>query len=106
MDWFELLLPIVREIVLVAALVVAGLAIQWWRTLVIEQWIKDLVEDAVFFAKEKYWDKTGAQKFEQAKKFVLNRLAERGIKINESWLDGLIDAVVGRFRDEWESTQE
>ena len=103
MDWMELILPIVREVILVVVLVIAGAAVKFWRGWAVEQWIKELVEDGVFFAKEKFWDRTGVEKFQQAKLFILDRLAERGIHVSEEWIDGLIDSIVGRFREEWEA---
>ena len=101
MDWLELLSPIIRDVVIVIVLAVAGFAVKFWRNLQLEAWIKELVVDAVLFAQEKFWDHTGEQKFTQAKIWILERLNSKGIDVDMEWLDGLIDAVVKQLRAEF-----
>ena len=101
MDWLELLSPIIRDVVIVIVLAVAGFAVKFWRNLQLESWIKELVVDAVLYAQEKYWDHTGSEKFTQAKMWILERLNSRGIDVDMEWLDGLIDAVVKQLRAEF-----
>ena len=102
LEILEVLLPLARDVIVSLILIAVALAWKWWKGLAIDDWIKDLVEDAVLFAQEKYWDKTGLQKFHMAKMFVLDKLKEKGIPINEEWIDALIDATVKRLRDEFE----
>ena len=106
MDWMELLLPIIRDVVIVVVLAAAGYALKFWRNIQLEAWIKELIVDAVLFVQEKYWDYSGQKKFELAKRWILERLNEKGINVSEEWLDALIDAVVKQLRaefgdDEW-----
>ena len=101
MDWLELLLPIVRDIVITVVLLLAGLAVKWWKNLAIENWVKELVIDAVLFTQEKFWAHTGEEKFEIAKQWIVERLNEKGINVSEEWLEGLIDAIVNQLRAEF-----
>jgi len=101
MDWLELLLPIVRDIMITVVLVVASFAVRWWKNLAVENWIKELVIDAVMFVQEKFWEHTGEEKFELAKQWIIDRLNEKGITVSEEWLEGLIDAIVNQLRAEF-----
>ena len=101
MDWLELLLPIVREIVLIIVLALAGLVVKWWQGLQIEGWVKEIVIDGVLFVQEKFWESTGEEKFKFAKQWIIERLKEKGINVSEEWLDALIDAVVNQLRAEF-----
>jgi len=98
MEWVELLLPIVRDLVIVIVITVVGYSLKFWRELTLEQWVKELVIDSVLFIQEKYWNLSGEQKFAEAKKWLLRQLNERGIKVDEEWLDALIDATVKELR--------
>ncbi len=108
MDWLEHLLPIVKDVLIIVVITVLvpllRAAIKWWRDLVLEDWIKELVEDAVLFVQEKYWQDTGELKFEIAKEWIIDKLAEKNINISMEWLDGLIDATVKRLREEFDKT--
>lgn len=105
MDWLELLLPIVKDIViiLVVTLVVpaVGAAAKWWKELTLEEWIKDLVVDGVLFVQERYWEHKGEEKFDIAMNWILDKLNEKGIDVDYEWLAGLIDAVVKQLRSEF-----
>lgn len=108
MDWLEIVLPIIKDlaIIFVVVVVVPGVqaAIKWWRNVVMEEWVRELVEDAVLFVQEKYWDHAGEDKFNYAKYWVIDRLNEKGVNVSIEWLDGLIDAAVKRFREELAET--
>lgn len=101
----ETILPLFFEFLKVVALVVGTLAINWWRKLKVEEWIKEMVVDGVLAAQEELWDKLGREKFHFAKGYILDRLAEKGIKISEDKLDGLIQGTVkdlkGDFAELW-----
>ena len=101
MDWLELLLPIVRDIVITLVLLVAGFAVKKWQEIQLEGWIKDLIMDGVLFVQEKFWEHTGKEKFEFAKQWIIERLNEKGIKVSMEWLEALIDAVVKQLRSEF-----
>ena len=109
MDWLELLLPIIKDLVIIVAIAVLIPAVKagvgWWKNLTMEAWIKELIIDGVLFVQEKYWEKSGQQKFELAKVWIIEQLNEKGINVSEEWLDALIDAVVkqlkAEFGDEW-----
>jgi hypothetical protein len=101
MDYVELLLPIIRDLIIVIVIAVVGFAVKWWRDLTIDNWIKELVIDGVLFAQEKFWELTGEEKFEQAKQWILDRLKEKGVNVSEEWLEGLIDAIVKQLRAEF-----
>ena len=103
MDWLELLLPIIEDIVITIVVILIGLAVKKWKDLAIKAEIKELVEDSVLFVQEKYWDYQGEQKFEEAKQWLIARLNERGINVDLPWLEALIDATVKRLRDELET---
>jgi len=102
MDWVELFLPIAKDLIIIifVAVVIPAIraGVSWWKELTIENWIKELVVDGVLYAQEKYWDKTGLQKFELAKAWILSKLNEKGVNVSEEWLDGLIDAIVKQLR--------
>lgn len=105
MDWLELVLPIVKDVVIimVVTLIVPaiGAGVKWWKELTMEEWIKDLVVDGVLFVQERYWDHRGEEKFEIAKAWILGKLHEKGIDVDMDWLDGLIDAMVKQLRSEF-----
>ncbi len=105
LQWIELVLPIVKDLVIifVVAVVIPAIAagVKWWKELAVENWIKELVIDSVLFVQEKYWDLSGEQKFELAKGWVLEKLSEKGINVSEKWLNGLIDAIVKQLRSEF-----
>lgn len=105
MDWLELLLPIVRDIMITVVLLLAGLAVKWWKNLAVENWVKELVVDGVLFVQEKFWEHTGEEKFEFAKQWIIERLNEKGINVSEEWLEGLIDAIVAQLRAEFGEEQ-
>ena len=105
MDWLELLLPIIKDLVIIVAIAVLIPAVKagvgWWKNLTMEAWIKELIIDGVLFVQEKYWEKSGQQKFELAKVWIIEQLNEKGINVSEEWLDALIDAVVKQLRAEF-----
>ena len=105
MDWLEMLLPIIKDVVIIVVITLVvpaiGAAAKWWKQLTVEEWIKDLVIDGVLFVQERYWDHSGMQKFELAKQWIIMRLSEKGINVSEEWIDGLIDAVVKQLRAEF-----
>jgi len=105
MDWLELFLPIIKDLIIIVfvAVVIPAIskAVSWWKELTIENWIKELVIDGVLYVQEKYLNKTGLQKFELAKAWVLSKLKDKGINVSEEWLDGLIDAIVKQLRSEF-----
>ena len=101
MDWMELLLPIIRDVVIVVVLAAAGYALKFWRNIQMEAWIKELIVDAVLFVQEKYWDLSGEDKFAQAKVWIVEQLNKRGIQVDDEWLDAVIDAVVKELRAEF-----
>ena len=105
MDYLELLLPIIKDLIIIFAIAVLIPAVKagvgWWKNLTMEAWIKELIVDGVMFVQEKYWQHSGEQKFALAKKWIIERLQEKGITVSEEWLDGLIDAVVKQLRDEF-----
>lgn len=108
MNWLELALPTIKDILIIIVITVLvpllRAAIKWWRDLVLENWIKELIEDGVLFAQEKYWDSVGEERFELAKQWIVDKLNEKGIKVSMDWLEGLIDATVRRLRDEFNET--
>ena len=105
MEWLDLLvdllLPVARDLVVIAVLAIVGVGANWWKNLQIEGWVKELIVDAVLFVQEKFWDLTGEQKFELAKAWILKRLKEKGINVSEEWLEALIDAIVKELRAEF-----
>ena len=105
MDYLELLLPIIKDLIIIFAVAVLIPAIKagvgWWKSVTMEAWIKELIVDGVLFVQERYWDHSGMQKFELAKQWIIMRLSEKGINVSEEWIDGLIDAVVKQLRDEF-----
>jgi hypothetical protein len=105
MDWLELLLPIVKDLIIIFVIAVIvpaiGAGVKWWKDLTIENWIKELVVDGVLFVQEKFWEYSGEEKFEFAKQWVIERLNEKGIDVSMEWLEGLIDAVVKQLRAEF-----
>ncbi len=90
----EVALPALLSIISAAVLTLAAMAINWWKNLKIEGWVKEMVEDGVLYAQEEFWDRFGEEKFLYAKRYILDRLAEKGVKINEDKLDGLIKGTV------------
>lgn len=100
MDWFELLSPIVRDIVIAIVMLIVGIAAKKWQSIAIENEVKDLIVDAVLYVQEKYWDYQGEQKFEEAKLWIVQQLNERGIPVDLPWIEALIDATVKRLREE------
>jgi len=101
MDWVELLTPVIRDIVITLVLLLAGLAVKQWQNVQLEDWVKDLIVDGVLLTQERFWEHSGEEKFKFAKQWIIERLDEKGIKISEEWLDGLIDAVVKQLRAEY-----
>ncbi len=105
MEWVELFLPIIKDVVIiiVVAVVIPAIAagVSWWKELAIENWIKELVVDGVLFTQEKFWDLSGERKFEEAKLWIVAKLIEKGIDVDMAWLEGLIDAVVKQLRAEF-----
>ena len=97
-EWTELLLPIISDLIIIIVLTIAGFGIKLFREWKVEQWIKEMVIDAVLFAQEKYWDLSGEEKFEKAKELLLAELKSRGFKISEEWLEALIDRMVMELR--------
>lgn len=106
MEWIDLFLPIVDQVVeTLLKLVVIPLiwvGVWWFRNWAVDAWVKKLVVEGVMFAQEKYWQVDGEQRFEKAKAYVLERLNKYGIKVEAEWLDALIDATVKLLRDEFE----
>lgn len=107
MDLMEILTPVIKEIVITLVLILAGLAanalrkgIVWWRELLIEDWIKDVVEDGVLYAQELLWDKVGQERYDFAMGWIVDTLQGKGFDVDIEWLGGLIDAAVKRLRDE------
>ncbi len=105
MDILEMVLPIVKDLVIIIVVTIVipaiGAAIKWWKELTIEDWIKDLVIDGVIFVQERYWDLSGERKFVEAKLWILNKLNEKGITVDDEWLEGLIDSIVNQLRAEY-----
>ena len=97
----ELLLPVVLELVIIGVLTLVGIIAKQWQNLQLEGWIKEMVIDAVLFIQEKYWQHSGAEKFDLAKAWIVERLNEKGINVSEEWIDALIDAVVMQMRAEF-----
>lgn len=111
MDIMEMVSPLIKEIVLTLVLILAGLAanalrrgIVWWRELLIEDWIKDVVEDGVLYAQELLWDKVGQDKYDFALNWIADKLQAKGIDVDPDWIGGLIDAAVKRLREELSET--
>jgi len=101
MDWLELFLPIIRDVVITLVLLVAGLAVKKWQNIQLDGWVKEIIVDGVLFVQEKFWQHTGEEKFEIAKQWIVERLNEKGINVSEEWLEGLIDAIVNQLRAEF-----
>ena len=108
MDLMEILTPLIKEVVITLVLILAGLAanalrkgIVWWRKLLIEAWIKEVVEDGVLYAQELLWDKVGQDKFDFALTWVVDQLNAKGIAVDSDFIGGLIDAAVKRLRAEF-----
>ncbi len=106
MEWVELALPIIEQVVetllklVIIPLIWIGL--KWFKNWAVDTWVKKLVIEGVTFAQEKYWELDGKQRFEKAKVYALERLNKYGIKIEMEWLDALIDSTVNMLRDEYE----
>lgn len=101
MDFVELFLPVIRDLVILVVVSIAGYALKFWKDLQLEHWIKDLVIDAVLFVQEKYWDLSGVEKFDQAKGWLIAYLNSKGVKVDMDWLEGMIDAAVKELRAEF-----
>ncbi len=106
MEWIDLWLPIVEQVVeTLLKLVVIPLiwvGVKWFKDWAVDTWVKKLVIDGVMFAQEKYWQLDGAKRFEKAKAYVIERLGKYGIKVEDEWLDALIDATVKLLRDKFD----
>jgi len=109
MEWVELLLPIVKDLIIIFVVAVVipaiGAGVKWWKDLAIENWIKELAVDGVLFVQEKYWGLAGEEKFALAKQWIVAKLNEKGIDVTDEWLDGLIDAIVNQLRAEFGEEQ-
>lgn len=101
MDSFELFSPIVRDLVITVVVIIVGFVLKKWQSLNVDYWVKELVVDAVLFVQEKYWEQSGEEKFEIAKQWLVDKLNEKGIKVDIKWLEGLINSVVKQLRAEF-----
>lgn len=101
MDLVELFLPIVKDVLIIVVLALAGLGIKLYRNWMIETWVKELIVDAVMFVQEKYWQLDGEERFEKAKEWLLVELKKRKIDVSKEWLDALIDRMVKELRAEF-----
>lgn len=102
LELWEMVLPLVRDIIVTLVAIVAMAAWRWWKKLAMDAWIKDLVEDGVLLAQERFWNHVGAERFEKAKEFIVGKLNEYGVKVDMDWLEGLIDATVKRLRADYD----
>ncbi len=75
--------------------------INFWKNLVIDKWIKNIIEEGVLYAQETFWEEVGYRKFEYAKEYVVKRLSKWYIKIDEDELDVKIQAMVKNLKAEF-----
>jgi LL-H family phage holin len=60
-----------------------------------------LAYQAVQFAQQVYWDCGGIGKYNQASKWLSDRLTEKGIKVSQKEIKGLIEAALKGIKDEF-----
>jgi hypothetical protein len=102
----EFLLPILQQLLVAAASVVASylvvlikkqIGVQNMKKIDAENsFIKKIVLEGVKFAEQKF---EGGEKFDKAVEWITASLGEKGIKVSDQVLEGLIEAAVREFKD-------
>ncbi len=113
MDWFELLIvpflegvvPLVLDLVFrlltILFIAVATWALNWFKNVQIDEWVKAILIEGILSAQEKFWDAKGAEKFEFAKEYAIKRLNKWYIPVSLEDLDVKIDALVKDLKAEF-----
>lgn len=104
MDWMNMLLPIIMELVelvikvLVIPVIVMG--IKWLSDNIKNAIIRRVVEDAVRYAQQLYHEEGGEVKYEQALEQVVSILSKYGIELTEEELAFYIESILKKVKDE------
>ena len=104
----EVIMEVIWEIIGVAVVGIAGLSARMLaKWLNRQEWFEALLEKeelaamAVRFVEQVYKDSSGKDKYKHAKQWLTAQIQRRGLDLQESELEGLIEAAVSEFKQGW-----
>ena len=107
----EALMEVIWELIGVAVVGIAGVSARMLaKYLNRQEWFESLLEKeelaamAVRFAEQAYKEAMGAEKYKYAKQWLTAQLQRRGLDVQQSELEGLIEAAVAEFKQGWRET--
>ena len=104
----EALMEVIWELIGVAVVGIAGVSARMLaKYLNRQEWFESLLEKeelaamAVRFAEQAYKEAMGPEKYKYAKEWLTGQLQIRGLDVQQSELEGLIEAAVAEFKQGW-----
>ena len=104
----EALMEVIWEVLAVAVVGIAGVSARMLaKYLNRQEWFDSLLEKeelaglAVRFVDQVYRDSSGKDKYTHAKQWLTAQIQRRGLEVQESELEGLIESAVSEFREGW-----
>ena len=100
----QLFLDLAQELFFLIGAVAMFFIIQYIRSRFGEEkanTIFSIIEDGVLFAQQVYNHLEGDQKKEEAMNYIITRLDEKGIKVTQYQIDGMIESVLKRLKLEY-----
>ena len=108
----EALMEVIWEIIGVALVGIAGLSARMLaKWLNRQEWFDALLEKeelagiAVRFAEQAYNEAIGQEKYKYAKEWLTAQLNRRGLDVQQSEIEGLIESAVSEFKRGWRSKE-
>jgi len=105
--WTELIEQVLYVLAVLVASGIVGLIYRRWGVEGMKKFEselkakQELARIAVRFVQQFYHDMNGDKKFDEAAKWLSERLKEKGIKVSYDEVRGLIDGAVREFKDEF-----
>lgn len=97
------LTPLLQAILGVVSALITAYLIPWIKSHTDankRNFVLSLVETAVLWVEQVYWEETGEEKFRLAKERVENELAEHNIKVDADTLTAMIEEEVLKIHNE------
>jgi len=101
-------MEVIWELIGVAVVGIAGLSARMLgKWLNRQDWFEALLEKeelaamAVRFVEQVYKDSSGKKKYSYAKQWLTAQIQRRGLEVQESELEGLIESAVSEFKEGW-----
>ena len=96
-----LVFDILTEIIVLVAVVLAGIGLSWYRDNVKDEKIRKIIADGVLFAQQVYGHLEGEKRFEYAKEEIRYMLSNNGFDVSIDEMDTLIESVLKRLKAEY-----